>query len=91
MNSATTLILHTKNGRESLSIETRDMLVEELSVFGRRFRGLAEPETGAEERVRALAVIGGAQASQKEGEPGDIDSSHRACDGWMDLLCYSKC
>jgi UDP-N-acetyl-2-amino-2-deoxyglucuronate dehydrogenase len=42
---------------ERLSFEARDMLAEELAEFGRCMRGEAEPETGAEEGIAALATV----------------------------------
>ncbi len=67
MDPATTLTLQTRNGREVLSFETRDMLAEELAEFGRCIRDQAEPETGAAEGLRALAVIRGTLASNERG------------------------
>jgi predicted dehydrogenase len=42
---------------ERVSFEARDMLAEELAEFGRCIRGEAEPETGADEGIAALAVV----------------------------------
>jgi predicted dehydrogenase len=42
---------------ERLSFEARDMLAEELGEFGRCIRGEAEPETGADEGIAALAAV----------------------------------
>jgi UDP-N-acetyl-2-amino-2-deoxyglucuronate dehydrogenase len=42
---------------EPVDFEERDMLAEELAEFGRCIRGEAEPETGAEEGMAALAAI----------------------------------
>ena len=51
---------------ERVSFEARDMLAEELAEFGRCMRGEAEPETGAEEGIAALAVVLDALASNTE-------------------------
>jgi predicted dehydrogenase len=40
-----------------VDFEERDMLAEELAEFGRCIRGEAEPETGADEGIAALAVV----------------------------------
>jgi predicted dehydrogenase len=40
-----------------VSFEARDMLAEELAEFGHCIRGEAEPETGADEGIAALAVV----------------------------------
>ena len=42
---------------EPVDFEERDMLAEELAEFGRCIRGEAEPETGADEGIAALAVV----------------------------------
>jgi UDP-N-acetyl-2-amino-2-deoxyglucuronate dehydrogenase len=42
---------------EPVEFEERDMLAEELAEFGRSIRGEAEPETGADEGVAALAAV----------------------------------
>jgi UDP-N-acetyl-2-amino-2-deoxyglucuronate dehydrogenase len=42
---------------EPVEFEERDMLAEELAEFGRCIRGEAEPETGAEEGIAALAAV----------------------------------
>src|SRR5918996_4424362 len=42
---------------ERVSFEARDMLADELAEFGRCIRGEAEPETGADEGIAALAVV----------------------------------
>ena len=48
---------------EPVEFEERDMLAEELAEFGRCIRGEAEPETGADEGIAALAaVLPGARA-----------------------------
>lgn len=60
VDSATTLTLRTKNGKEKVAFEPRDMLVEELSELAACMRGEAKPETGAKEAIRALEVITGA-------------------------------
>ena len=42
---------------EQVDFEERDMLAEELAEFGRCIRGEAQPETGAEEGIAALAAV----------------------------------
>jgi UDP-N-acetyl-2-amino-2-deoxyglucuronate dehydrogenase len=42
---------------ERVSFEARDMLAEELAEFGRCMTGGAQPETGAEEGIAALAAV----------------------------------
>lgn len=42
---------------EPVEFEERDMLAEELAEFGRCMRAEAEPETGADEGIAALAVV----------------------------------
>jgi predicted dehydrogenase len=53
LDGATTLTL----GGEPVEFEERDMLAEELAEFGRCIRGEAEPETGADEGLAALAAV----------------------------------
>jgi predicted dehydrogenase len=53
LDGVTTLTL---NG-ERLAFEARDMLADELAEFGRCIRGEAEPETGADEGIAALAAV----------------------------------
>lgn len=53
LDAATTLTL----GGEPVEFERRDMLAEQLAEFGRCTRGEAEPETGAEEGIAALAAV----------------------------------
>jgi predicted dehydrogenase len=68
MDSATTLILQTKEGREEIDFEPRDMLMEELDEFAHCVRGTAVPETGAAEALAALEVIRGAIESHESGQ-----------------------
>jgi predicted dehydrogenase len=42
---------------EPVDFDERDMLAEELAEFGRCIRGEAEPETGADEGIAALAAV----------------------------------
>jgi predicted dehydrogenase len=42
---------------EPVDFEERDMLAQELAEFGRCIRGEAEPETGADEGIAALAAV----------------------------------
>jgi UDP-N-acetyl-2-amino-2-deoxyglucuronate dehydrogenase len=53
LDGATTLTL----AGEPVDFEERDMLAEELAEFGRCIRGEAEPETGADEGIAALAAV----------------------------------
>jgi predicted dehydrogenase len=53
LDAATTLTL----GGEPVRFEQRDMLAEQLAEFGRCIRREAEPETGAEEGIAALAAV----------------------------------
>jgi predicted dehydrogenase len=53
LDGVTTLTL----GGERVDFEERDMLAEELAEFGRCIRGEAEPETGADEGMAALAAV----------------------------------
>jgi UDP-N-acetyl-2-amino-2-deoxyglucuronate dehydrogenase len=62
LDGATTLTL---NG-EPVDFEERDMLAEELVEFGRCIRGEAEPETGAEQGIAALAAVLQALETQSE-------------------------
>jgi predicted dehydrogenase len=52
---------------EPVDFDERDMLAEELSEFGRCTRGDAQPETGADEGIAALAVV--LQALESHAEP----------------------
>jgi UDP-N-acetyl-2-amino-2-deoxyglucuronate dehydrogenase len=53
LDGVTTLTL----GGEPVDFEERDMLAEQLAEFGRCIRGEAEPETGADEGIAALAAV----------------------------------
>jgi UDP-N-acetyl-2-amino-2-deoxyglucuronate dehydrogenase len=53
LDGVTTLTL----GGAPVDFDERDMLAEELEEFGRCIRAEAEPETGAEEGIAALAVV----------------------------------
>jgi UDP-N-acetyl-2-amino-2-deoxyglucuronate dehydrogenase len=53
LDGVTTLTL----GGERVEFEERDMLADELDEFGRCVRGEAEPETGADEGIAALAAV----------------------------------
>jgi UDP-N-acetyl-2-amino-2-deoxyglucuronate dehydrogenase len=53
LDRVTTLTL----GGERVDFEERDMLAEEMNEFGRCVRGEAEPETGADEGIAALAAV----------------------------------
>lgn len=68
MDAATKLTLQAKSGEETISFDSRDMLVEELDEFARCMRGEAVPGTGAREALAALQVILGAIASHEGGQ-----------------------
>jgi UDP-N-acetyl-2-amino-2-deoxyglucuronate dehydrogenase len=53
LDGVTTLTL----GGEQVEFDERDMLAEELAEFGRCIRGEAQPETGADEGIAALAAV----------------------------------
>ena len=53
LDSVTTLTLD----GAAVAFDERDMLAEELDEFARCVRGEAEPETGADEGIAALAVV----------------------------------
>jgi predicted dehydrogenase len=67
LDGATTLRLTTAAGTRELAFEERDVLVEELDELARCARGEAEPETGAEEALAALAIVLGAVESAATG------------------------
>jgi UDP-N-acetyl-2-amino-2-deoxyglucuronate dehydrogenase len=62
LDGVTTLTL----GGERVEFEERDMLADELDEFGRCVRGEAEPETGADEGIAALAVVTAALDARAE-------------------------
>jgi predicted dehydrogenase len=53
-------------GGEPVEFEERDMLADELAEFGRCIRGEAEPETGADEGIAALAAVRQALGTRAE-------------------------
>jgi predicted dehydrogenase len=53
-------------GGERVSFEGRDMLADELAEFGRCIRGEAQPETGPDEGIAALAAVLQALGAQTE-------------------------
>jgi UDP-N-acetyl-2-amino-2-deoxyglucuronate dehydrogenase len=53
LDGVTTLTL----AGEPVEFEERDMLADELAEFGRCIRGEAQPETGADEGIAALAAV----------------------------------
>jgi UDP-N-acetyl-2-amino-2-deoxyglucuronate dehydrogenase len=63
LDGVTTLTL----GGEAVEFEERDMLAEELAEFGLCIRAEAEPETGADEGIAALAAV--LQALEAQPEP----------------------
>lgn len=77
MDAATTLTLRTKSTVEQLEFEALDMLADELDEFARCVQGTAQPETGAQEGLRALDVILSAVRSHETGTPiilGEYDA-----------------
>ncbi|MGH3014882.1 MAG: Gfo/Idh/MocA family protein, partial [Gaiellaceae bacterium] len=68
VDGATTLRLTTADGPRELPFEERDPLAEELDELARCVRGEAEPETGAEEGLAALALVLAAIESHGRGE-----------------------
>lgn len=68
VDGATTLRLTTAGGSRELPFEERDVLVEELAELARCVRGEAEPETGAEEGLAALALVLAAIESHERGK-----------------------
>jgi predicted dehydrogenase len=69
LDAVTTLRLTTSEGVQDVSFEQRDVVAEELDELARCVRGEAQPETGAEEALAALAVIIGAVESDAAGAP----------------------
>ncbi|HEU4450404.1 MAG TPA: Gfo/Idh/MocA family oxidoreductase [Gaiellaceae bacterium] len=67
VDGATTLRLTTADGTSDVPFEERDMLVEELDELARCVRGEAEPETGADAGLDALALVLGAIESHAGG------------------------
>jgi UDP-N-acetyl-2-amino-2-deoxyglucuronate dehydrogenase len=63
LDGVTTLTL----AGEPVDFEERDMLADELAEFGRCIRGEAEPETGADEGIAALAAVLQALEAHAEG------------------------
>jgi predicted dehydrogenase len=53
-------------GGEPVEFEERDMLADELAEFGRCIRGEAQPETGPDEGIAALAAVLQALGSRAE-------------------------
>lgn len=68
MDGATTLRLTTGDGVREIPFDERDPLAEELDELARCVRGEAEPETGADEGLAALAIVLGALESHERGE-----------------------
>ena len=69
LDSAATLRLTTADGSRDVPFEQRDVLVEELDELAHCARGEAEPETGAQEGLAALAIVLGAVESDAAGAP----------------------
>ena len=67
MDGATTLRVTTAEGARELPFQERDALVEELDELARCVRGEAEPETGAEAGLAALALVLAALESHERG------------------------
>jgi predicted dehydrogenase len=74
LDAATTLRLTDAAGTREVAFDERDPVVEELEELARCARGEAEPETGAEEALAALAVILAAVESGAAGGPVTIPS-----------------
>ena len=72
MDPATTLTIRTKTSIEQLEFEPCDMLVNELDEFARCVQGTIQPETGAQEGLRALDVILSAIRSNESGTPIEL-------------------
>ena len=68
VDGATTLRLTTAGDSRELPFEERDVLVEELEELAYCVRGEAEPETGAEEGLAALALVLAAIESHERGQ-----------------------
>jgi len=68
VDGATTLRLTAAGGSQDIPFEERDALVEQLDELARCVRGEAEPETGAEEGLAALALVLGALESHERRE-----------------------
>ncbi|HXV34093.1 MAG TPA: Gfo/Idh/MocA family oxidoreductase [Gaiellaceae bacterium] len=69
LDSVTTLRLTDAEGTRDVPFEERDPVAEELDELARCVRGEAEPETGADEALAALAVVLGAIAAHERGGP----------------------
>jgi predicted dehydrogenase len=67
----TQLNLQTNYSLEPLPILPQDVLALQLDEFARSVRGLAQPETGAQEGLAALAVVEAALLSFESGIPVD--------------------
>jgi predicted dehydrogenase len=70
----TQLNLQTNQSLEPLAITAQDVLALQLDEFARSIRGLAQPETGAQEGLAALAVVEAAMLSFERGRPVDPHS-----------------
>jgi len=73
MDAATTLTLQTKTGQETVAVEPRNMLIEELEEFAACVSGETTPETGAAEALAALEVIRTAINSHENGDSLPIE------------------
>jgi UDP-N-acetyl-2-amino-2-deoxyglucuronate dehydrogenase len=67
----TQLNLQTNSSLEPLPITPQDVLALQADEFAHSVRGLAKPETGAEEGLAALAVVEAALLSFERGKPVD--------------------
>jgi predicted dehydrogenase len=67
----TQLNLQTNQLLEPLAITAQDVLALQADEFARSVRGLAQPETGAQEGLAALAVVEAALLSFERGRPVD--------------------
>jgi predicted dehydrogenase len=69
LDGVTSLTVTSGEGTTDVPFEERDVLVEELDELADCARGEAEPETGAEEALAALALVLGAVESDAAGAP----------------------
>ncbi len=69
LDGVTTLRLTAADGVREVDFDQVDPLVEELEELARCARAEAEPETGADEALAALAVVVGAVESSVAGRP----------------------
>jgi predicted dehydrogenase len=71
LDSNTSLTYQTRTVRESVAFEPQDPLRLELDEFARCVRGEAQPETGAQQGLAAMAVVEAALRSFTTSQPVD--------------------